>query len=387
MNLSNTYRNPFKYMSRDLVLLSLSLLTWGIGEGMFFIFQPLYLQELGADPVTIGIILGAAGVMMTIAHIPAGHLADRIGRKPLLMASWITALLATWVMALATSLPIFVAGLLMYNLTAFVSSPLSSYITAARDQLSVTRALTLVSAFYNSGALLGPVIGGLVGERFGLRTIFFIAGTTFIVSFIILLFIKSQPVEVQESDQAENYKFVNRRFVTYLSVILLAGFSMYLAQPLSADYLQNQQNLSIQAIGLLGTISSLGIVVLNLVLGSINPFTGYILGQIAVALYALILWRATGYMWYCVGYFLVGGYRMSRSMATALTKNLVHQTRMGLAYGMTETVGSSAVILAAPAAGFLYKIDPQLMYIVGFGLILFSIVISARFIPRPEAGL
>ncbi len=158
-------------MSRDLILLGLSLMTWGIGEAMFFIFQPLYLQQLGANPVTIGAIYGAAGIVMSVAHIPAGHLADRIGRKPLLLASWILAMVSTWAMALAPSLPFFVIGMLLYNLTAFVSSPLSSYITAARGKLSVERALTLVSALYNTGAILGPWLGGQVGERFGLRTI------------------------------------------------------------------------------------------------------------------------------------------------------------------------------------------------------------------------
>jgi MFS family permease len=57
---------------------------------------------------------------------------------------------------------------------------------------------------------------------------------------------------------------------------------------------------------------------------------------------------------------------------------------MGLAYGITETVGASAVILAPLLAGFLYQINPSLMYIVGFFLILISIAISTRFIPRPE---
>ncbi len=373
-------------MSRDLILLSLSLMTWGVGEAMFFIFQPLYLQELGADPVTIGIIIGAAGIAMTIAHIPAGHLADRIGRKPLLLASWIMAMLATWVMAFSPSLPFFVVGMLIYNLTAFVSSPLSSYITAARGKLGVARALTFVSAFYNGGALLGPWLGGQVGERYGLRTIYFIAGGIFIVSLVILLFIKSQPVEVVDEADKENVKFIDRKFVTFLGVILLAGFSMYLAQPLSANYLQNQQGYSLESIGLLGSITSAGIVILNLVLGNFNPYAGYLLGQLCVALFAIIMWKGSSFAWYCVGYFLVGGFRMARSLATALTRNLVHQARMGLAYGITETIGSSAVILAAPIAGYLYQIQPTLMYIVGFCLILVSMLVSALFIPRPQTG-
>jgi MFS family permease len=374
-------------MSRDLILLGLSLMTWGVGEGMFFIFQPLYLQQLGANPVTIGAIFGAAGIAMTVAHIPAGHLADRIGRKPLLLASWILASLATWAMAIAPSLPLFVIGMLVYNLTAFVSSPLNSYITAARGNFSVGRAITMVSALYNVGAVIGPWLGGQVGERFGLRTIYLIAGSLFIASLIILLFIKPQPVEEHDPDETGTGRLVNRRFVTYLSVIFLAGFSMYLAQPLSSNYLQNQQHLTLESIGILGSISGLGIVVLNLGLGNLKAHIGYLLGQLAVAIFTLILWRGTSFPWFCLGYFLIGGYRFARSLATAQTRNLVHQSRMGLAYGITETVGSSAIILAPPVAGFLYEINPPLMYIVGFCLIIISILVSARFIPRPDVSI
>jgi MFS family permease len=371
-------------MSRDLILLGISLMMWGIGEGMFFFFQPLYLQQLGANPVTIGAIYGAAGLAMAVVHIPAGHLSDRIGRKPLLLAAWIIALLATWSMALAPSLTIFVIGMLIYNLTAFVSSPLNSYITAARDKLSVERAITMVSALYNTGAVFGPWLGGLAGERYGLRTIYLIAGITFVISLIILLFIKSQPIEIQNPGEMTNGKFVDRRFITFLSVIFLAGFSMYLAQPLSSNYLQNQQLLSLESIGILGSISSIGVVFLNLGLGHLKASTGYLLGQLSVALFTLILWRSTSFPWFCVGYLLIGGYRISRSLATALTRNFVHQSRMGLAYGITETVGASAIILAPPVAGLLYQINPPLMYIVGFGLIIISILISARFIPRSK---
>jgi len=374
-------------MSRDLILLGFSLMTWGVGEGMFFIFQPLYLQQLGANPVTIGVIFGVAGIAMTVPHILAGHLADRIGRKPLLLVSWIVAMLATWSMALAPSLALFVTGMLVYNLTAFVSSPLNSYITAARGKLSVGRAITMISALYNIGAVIGPWLGGQVGERFGLRTIYLIAGSLFIASLIILLFIKSQPVEQLDPNENGNGRIVNRRFVTYLSVIFLAGFSMYLAQPLSSNYLQNQQQLTLESIGILGSISGLGIVALNLGLGNLKAHIGYLLGQLAVAIFALILWRGTSFPWFCLGYFLLGGYRFARSLATAQTRYLVHQSRMGLAYGMTETVGSSAIILAPPVAGFLYEINPQLMYIVGFCLIIISILVSVRLIPRPDVQI
>ena len=373
-------------MSIDLILLGISLMIWGVGEGMFFIFQPLYLQQLGANPVTIGAIFGAAGIAMAIAHIPAGHLADRIGRKPLLLASWILGLLSTWVMALSPGLGMFVFGLLVYSLTAFVSSPLNSYITAARGRLSVGRAITTVSALYNTGAILGPWLGGQVGERYGIRTIYIIAGCLFIVSFIILVFIKPQPVEALDPNENGNSKFINRRFISYLSVIFLAGFSMYLAQPLSSNFLQNQHQLTLELIGVLGMITGFGVVVLNLGLGSLKPHIGYLLAQSAVAVFTLTLWHGSSFPWFCLGYFLLSGYRLARSLATVQTRNLVPQSRMGLAYGITETVGTSAIILAPPVAGYLYQVDPPLMYIVGFCLIIVSIAVSVRFIPRPDSS-
>ena len=113
-------------MSRDLIFIALSLLIWGLGEGAFFPFQPLYLQQLGADPIDIGAILGAFSLAATLAHIPAGYLADRIGRRPLMWAGWLVGLVATWLMALATTLPVFTLGMIMYGATMFVVSPLNS---------------------------------------------------------------------------------------------------------------------------------------------------------------------------------------------------------------------------------------------------------------------
>jgi MFS family permease len=79
-------------MNRNLVLVALSLFTWGVGEGFFLYFQPLYLQEWGADSVTIGAILGGVGVMLALTQIPTGLLTDKIGPRNLMLSSWIIGL-------------------------------------------------------------------------------------------------------------------------------------------------------------------------------------------------------------------------------------------------------------------------------------------------------
>ncbi|HSM24444.1 MAG TPA: MFS transporter [Anaerolineaceae bacterium] len=104
-------------MNRNLKLVSISLFFWGVGEGLFLFFQPIYLLNLGADPIAIGAILGGMGFMTTISQIPTGYLSDRFGSRPLMWFSWIWGTIAAWMMALSGSLILFVIALLLYGFT------------------------------------------------------------------------------------------------------------------------------------------------------------------------------------------------------------------------------------------------------------------------------
>ena len=372
-------------MNIDLILLSVSLLTWGIGEGMFIYFQPIYLQQLGANTMTIAGVFGLFGLAMMVAHIPSGHLADRIGRKPLLVTAWAAGILAALVMGLARTLPVFVIGMLLYGFTAFVTSPLNSYITAARGKMSPVRAMTLLSAAYNLGAVIGPISGGWIGERLGLSTVYLISAGIFIVSTVILIFLRSQPRDVHDPGAPPESLWKNTRFISFLGLIFLAMFVMYLPQPLTPRFLQNERGLSLESIGLLGSIGNLGNTLLALVLGQIAARSGFLLAQVSVAAFSLLLWKGTGLGWYALGYFLLGGFRSARSLIYAQVRPLIHPAQMGLAYGVAETSSAMAVMLAPLLAGLLYTQEPGRVYWVSAGLIAVMVVVSGIFSPR-EAG-
>jgi MFS family permease len=361
-------------MSRELILLAISMATWGVGEGMFYFFQPLYLQKLGASPVEIGGILSAVGVSMSLAHIPAGYLADRIGRKQVLIAGWLIGLSSAWIMALASSLLVFTIGLLSFSTTIFILAPLSSYVTAARGKLSIGRSITLISASFNTGAIFGPIIGGQIGDQVGLRQVYVIAACIFILSTLMVFFIRPQPVEAQSKDRSLRSLHFDRRYQLYLGIVFLAVFAMFLPQSLSSNFLQNERGLSLGQIGQLGSISSLGVVVLNLILGQLDARKGFLIGQAAVGLFALLMWTGTGIPWFVAAYFLLGGNRTARALASAHTREFVQQSNMGLAYGVTETVSSAAIILAGPLAGYLYSLNPIWIYPVSLSLAGISIL-------------
>jgi len=374
-------------MNSSLLLVNSALLTWGMGEGMFFLFVPLYLEKMGAYPLEIGSILGVFGLMMMVVHIPAGYLSDRFGRRPLLVSAWFVGALAAWIMALAQSLPIFVLGYLVYGLTAFVSSPLFSYVTAARGTLTTGRAMTLTSAMFNLGAVIGPVTGGWIGDTLGLRAIFVAAAWIFLGSTGIILFLPPQPRDEHDEQSRRGNLLRNPGFAPFLGILFVATFVMFLPQPLTPNYLQNERGVSLGTMGWIGSAGSIGNVVFNLTLGRANPRIGFLLGEALVGLFALLLWKGGSVPWFAAGYFLLGGFRAARILAFAQIRLLIHQAQMGLAYGITEAVNSFAMILSPLLAGFLYDWSPASIYPISLSLLLISMLLYARFAPREQGRL
>jgi hypothetical protein len=170
-----------------------------------------------------------------------------------------------------------------------------------------------------------------------------------------------------------------------MAIVFLAMFVMYLPQPLTPRFLQNERGLSLESIGLLGSIGSLGNALLALMLGQIAARSGFLLAQVSVAAFSLLLWKGTGLGWYGLGYFLLGGFRSARSLIDAQIRPLIHPAQMGLAYGVAETFSSLAIMLAPLLAGLLYSQDPGRMYWVSAGMIAVMVVVSGLFTPR-EAG-
>jgi MFS family permease len=371
-------------MNRSLLWLGIALFTWGVGETMFFVFQPIYLQHLGANPLAIGGILGASGLVMTLVHIPSGHLSDRWGRKPMLVGAWMIGIVSGLTMALAKSLTVFIIGVLLYAFTAFVISPLDSYLTAARGNWSVARAITFSGICFNAGAVIGPFAGGWVGDHYGLRTVYFIVTGIFVFSTLFIFLVESQPQDHHDLADPPAGLMTNWRLLGFLSIYFLVALFTYLPQPLTPNFLENQRGLSLTQIGALGSIGGIGNTTFNFLLGMLEARAGFLLGQLGVMVYALLLWKGTEFGWFAVAYFLLGGFRVLRGLGIALVRPFVHESQMGLAYGLAETLGSSTILIAPPIAGYLYSRDPFSVYPIGLVGIGIGLLISLVFVPRAK---
>src|SRR5450756_1774581 len=80
--------------------------------------------------------------------------------------------------------------------------------------------------------------------------------------------------------------------------------------------------------------------------------------------------------WYALGFFLLGGYRATRSFIFAQARPLVHPAQMGLAYGVAETFNALSMTLAPLLAGVLYTHAPVVVYPVSLGLVGVAIFLT-----------
>jgi MFS family permease len=370
-------------LNRNLLFVSIALFLWGIGEGMFLNFVPIRLEnEFLLSKQQIGFALGAFGFFMAITHIPGGHLADRIGRRPLLITAWLLGVVSTLMMGITKSLPFYLVGLFLYGVTAFVASPLSSYVTAARGKWEVGTALSLTTATYNLGMALGPVTGGWIAERYEMKTSYLVAFGVFVISSLFVILIGSQPIDKHDPAAPPPNLWNNTRFISFVAVFAFSIFAMYLSQPLTPNFLKGVRHLSLTETGWIFSAGALGNSLLSFAFSRVKPRYGFLAAQFLVALFAMLIWKGIGMPIFMLGYFLLGGFRAARPMAMAQTRGLVHTSQMGLAYGTMETVGSFIFIIAPPIAGFIFERNPFTVYPLAVGLIFVSILVSYFFPPR-----
>jgi MFS transporter, DHA1 family, multidrug resistance protein len=270
-----------------------------------------------------------------------------------------------------------------------VTVPLNSYVTHARGQLSVGRVITFVSASFNLGVIVGPLIGGWIGNQFGLQKTFFIAAIIFILSTVTIFFIHPQPIEKNDPVQTKPTmnSIWNPILLKFLIIAFIVTFALYLPQPFSQNYLQNEQGLNLAQIGQLISTRSIGLVILNLALGQLNARLGYLLSQVGMALFCIFMWQGTGMPWFTAAYFMLGSYLISRSLAVAQVRSLIQAARMGIGYGLLETASASAVILAAPLAGILYQYSPISIYPVSLVLISIAFIVTIFLSPIRSGDL
>lgn len=154
------------------------------GQGVVGPVLPVYARRFGVSVATVGVTVAAFGLARLLLNIPLGSLSDRWGRRfllvggPLVVAvSMVGAGLAGGIVSLTVWRFVSGAGSAMYMTGALV------YLTDISTLANRGRLIGMNQGALLFGQSIGPGIGGMVAEQWGIRApFFFIAAATLVAS-------------------------------------------------------------------------------------------------------------------------------------------------------------------------------------------------------------
>ena len=171
-----------------------------VAMGIIIPVLPQLIEDFVGSNARAGIINGVFvalwAAMQFVCSPIIGSLSDRYGRRPVILISCAGLALDYVLMALAPNLWWLAAGRIIAGITSSSFTTIYAYMADITEPAKRARAYGLIGAAFSGGFVLGPVLGGFLGD-FDPRLPFWVAGGLSGVAFFYGLFVlpESLPVE------------------------------------------------------------------------------------------------------------------------------------------------------------------------------------------------
>ena len=386
-----------------------------IGFSLRVPFLPFYLADLGVDTVQgqtlwSGMINAVGAGVMAISAPLWGIYADRHGRRLMLIRAAFGGMLTVGLMGLATA-PWQLLGLRM------LEGALTGTVTAATVLVATTTpkqrigfALGMLQTAIFAGASLGPLIGGVLADRIGMRPTFFIAGAMLGLSGLLTVLVVRErftpaPPKPREEDLAlgrlERFLASARplftgALVTLIITLFVVRFAAMAVQPTMPLFVQQRApgttdaaSLAGIVLGVLGAASAASAVVLGRLSDRLGHrkilFISVVTAGILYLPMALV--RSPWQLAVLLGLFGLAAGGMIPT-ANALIANLTPSHRRATMYGISSSsaaLGGFAgpLIGATIAAALGFRVS---FIVVGVMLLVLSAAVMRRIPPGADTA-
>ena len=217
---------------------------------MLIPFLPMYLtHELGVPLANVnlwsGAVFSASFIVSAIMAPIWGRLADTRGKR--LMAIRASLLLSvSYFLGGVVSSPMELVGMRVFQGFAAGLWPMDLAIMtlyAPPDKLGVC--LGVMQSAMTAGGVIGPLLGGVLAEAFGMRASFFVAAAALMLNCVIFIFVIKEPPDPSRKETAERKKEAPNAFsllrVPVLRALLLSSAVMQMVililQPIMTTYI------------------------------------------------------------------------------------------------------------------------------------------------------
>lgn len=360
----------FFSLERNVIVMSLTGLMLNFGYQSFQTFVPLYLRTLEANIVDIGIVFVAVQVAITLVSIPGGLLADRLGRKRVIIAGNALGFGLYFVLLGASSWIIALIVLFVATVFATLTQPAASSLVA--ESVSTgdrSRAFGTLFFFVYLGLGLGGIVGGFFANWIEI-VIVGICGVA-AASIRLLLLKETLPKEPRKDPSKKLFVTrLSRELLLLLLALILFNFSSGLGQPLYAIFSTDMLNLTKWELGVmvgLGFFAGMvGSFLASKVSGRLGVTNMMVVGVIVSSL-LLIPWLYAPDAILAVMIFTLSGFFAQFFYVgnQALMANLTSAKERGSVIGFLITVAGFGSIIAPYAGSQLWvSLNPRAPFLI-----------------------
>ena len=400
---------------RQLLLISIATVLVMAGQGVISPVLPLFAAKFGVGSAAIGLTLSSFALARLILNIPLGLLSDRYGRRLLLVSGP----LVTGIGMVGSGFAVGIVDLLAWRFVAGAGSAM--YMTGAQIYLTDISNPTNRARFIgtNQGALLlgvsvGPAVGGVLAEFWGLRAPFIVTGVAALFAMVHAYFkipetrhLALAQIEAERkpstpgapapvTPQREWLRFATSRDFVAISFVVMAIFLTRTAgkQTLMPLYAAEKLDMSPGVLGAVFTAMALINVVLLAPAAVIADRYGrkwsIVPSSLVVAVSMFMLASAGGYPMFLAGALVHAlGASLAGPAPAAYTADIAPANLRGLAMGMFRTSGDVGFMIGPPLLGALADATSFGWGLAANGVImaaacLWFLVIARETIARPQ---
>lgn len=160
-----------------------------IGFGIIMPILPFYAQRFGASGLAYGAVLGVYSFMQFIATSFLGKLSDRVGRRPVLLATMLFNAVGYTLFVFAGSYWVLFLSRVVSGFAGGNISVAQAYMADITTPAERSRGMGIVGAAFGIGFSAGPAIGGLADYFLGHMAPGFVAGVLSLANFVSAYFI------------------------------------------------------------------------------------------------------------------------------------------------------------------------------------------------------
>lgn len=365
-----------------LTLFSAGLLFWSSLASLLPTL-PLYIESIGATKQQIGIVMGSFAIGMLLFRPQLGILADRKGRKIVLLIGMIASAIAPFGYLLVKSLPLIMVIRAFHGISiAAFGTGFMSLVADLAPEHRRGEIIGYMSLVNPIGVAIGPALGGYLQASVGNTALFMTSSFLGGLGVLCLLPVVNPPILEQPPKNAEDgflRTLISPRVFIPAVVLLIIGLALGSVHTFIALYIKST-GVDLNA-GLFFTAAAISSFSMRLFAGKASDRYGRGLfvtfSLVAYTVSMIMIWQANSVIMFLIAAVIEGaGSGTAIPMISTMMTDRALPHERGRIFGVSLTGFDIGLVIAGPVFGAIAQnIGYRGMFGLTTGLTLMAILI------------